>query len=510
MIEQSLQLPDAIRKATNLPSLPSVALEVLRLSKDPDAGISDLAKAISTDPALSAKIIKLANSPSYRRGRDITSLAQATSVLGMKTLKLLALSFSLARTLPRSGESTTFDFGHYWRRSLATAVAARDLARLVKDRYGDEAFLCGLLSRVGQLVMATTIGDQYEAVLGRSRSTLPTTFTEREVLGYDFHLVGEALLRSWNLPELLAGSVGSWDSDLRTVENADILPLCRLLQTADSMSVLIYEDEKGTALRQVHELGLNHFGLSEEEIDTFIVTLQDEVGDTAASLDIDEATSANDYERIVEEARDQVLQIGLGAIADLKTAQDQAVELKEANIELDIVAKTDRLTQLANRASFDHKMEEAVEARLKGDSSNSLGVLIIDIDHFKSFNDTYGHVVGDTVLKTVARRLKGATWDTDFIARYGGEEFVAILPNTTLADLESVAERLRQTIEDEEMEHDGTRLQLTISLGGACVTKVTSVNDGKALVELADECLYEAKDAGRNRWICRDVQLVST
>ena len=149
-----------------------------------------------------------------------------------------------------------------------------------------------------------------------------------------------------------------------------------------------------------------------------------------------------------------------------------------------------------------------IESRLRGNSPNALGILIMDVDHFKSFNDTHGHVVGDAVLERVGHWLKGATRATDFIARYGGEEFAAILPNTTLADLGTVAERIRQKIEGEMIELDGKQLRVTISLGGACVTRVASLGDGKALIELADECLYEAKNAGRNRCVFREVQLV--
>ena len=132
----------------------------------------------------------------------------------------------------------------------------------------------------------------------------------------------------------------------------------------------------------------------------------------------------------------------------------------------------------------------------------------MDVDHFKSFNDTFGHVVGDKVLTSVASWLSEATRTTDFTARYGGEEFVVILPNTTLPDLESVAERLRTAVERGAVENKGETLSVTISIGGACVTRVTSANDGTALVELADQCLYEAKDAGRNQCVCREVQLV--
>ena len=144
---ESFQLPKAISSAKNLPSLPTVAMNVMEVTNDPEADINQLTSAISADPALATKILKLANSPKYRRGREIQNLNQAAGVLGMKAVSLMALSFSLTTALPREGMAA-FDFGRYWRRSLTAAVSARALARLVKSKFVDESFLCGLLSRV--------------------------------------------------------------------------------------------------------------------------------------------------------------------------------------------------------------------------------------------------------------------------------------------------------------------------------------------------------------------------
>ena len=100
------QLPGAIAKAENLPSPPTVAVEILRLSNDENASVESLAKVISRDPVLSAKLLKLANSSVFRRGSEVTSLDNAAMRLGMKTVKLMALSFSLANELPRKGETS--------------------------------------------------------------------------------------------------------------------------------------------------------------------------------------------------------------------------------------------------------------------------------------------------------------------------------------------------------------------------------------------------------------------
>ena len=146
-----VELPLEIRDSEHLPSPPSVALEILRVSSDPNSSIEDLVEILSLDPALSARVLALVASPRYRRGREISSVGQAAAVLGMKAITLLALGFSLSADL-QTRKDTKFDYDLYWRHSLVTAVSVRRLVRLTKVGAADEAFLCGLLARFGQFV----------------------------------------------------------------------------------------------------------------------------------------------------------------------------------------------------------------------------------------------------------------------------------------------------------------------------------------------------------------------
>ena len=167
MSQQSIleQLPTSIAKAENLPSPPAVAVEILRVTNDEDASIEDLAEIISRDPVLSAKLLKLANSAVFRRGAEVASLEMAAMRLGMKTVKLMALSFSLSNDLPRTGKGSGFDYTGHWKRSLTMAVAGRSWARVVGNPNGSEAFLCGLLGRLGQLVMAECLPGPYGEII---------------------------------------------------------------------------------------------------------------------------------------------------------------------------------------------------------------------------------------------------------------------------------------------------------------------------------------------------------
>lgn len=161
---------------------------------------------------------------------------------------------------------------------------------------------------------------------------------------------------------------------------------------------------------------------------------------------------------------------------------------------------TDQLTGLGNRKYFDRSIEMAVKtAQATGEP---LSLLMFDIDHFKSFNDSYGHLTGDQVLRLVAMSLKQTIKGQDITARYGGEEFVVVLPNTALRQALTVADHIRRAVMAKELKKKSTGEilgRVTISVG-VSMLKPTDTTD--SLLERADACLYAAKRSGRNRAVC--------
>ncbi len=161
---------------------------------------------------------------------------------------------------------------------------------------------------------------------------------------------------------------------------------------------------------------------------------------------------------------------------------------------------TDPLTSLANRKFFDQALVEAITESIADNESMSL--MMTDIDHFKTFNDTYGHLTGDQVLRLVALSVKQNVKGQDIASRYGGEEFGIILPNTVLRSAVTVAEHIRRAVMSKELmkrstgEHLG---RITISIG---VAMLRPGDTPQTLIGRADACLYAAKHAGRNRVIC--------
>ncbi|MBR0845972.1 diguanylate cyclase [Bradyrhizobium liaoningense] len=176
-------------------------------------------------------------------------------------------------------------------------------------------------------------------------------------------------------------------------------------------------------------------------------------------------------------------------------------EQKELETRLEMLAIEDSLTGLANRRRFDERLSEEWTRAYRDRSS--LALLMIDVDHFKAYNDEYGHPAGDACLRLVAQVIAAETQRSgDLAARYGGEEFAMLLPNTDAAGCARIGDRIRRAIREAGLVHTSNRAYgcITASLGGAACRPVLERTAGVAsLVEAADQALYAAKQAGRNR-----------
>jgi diguanylate cyclase (GGDEF)-like protein/PAS domain S-box-containing protein len=189
---------------------------------------------------------------------------------------------------------------------------------------------------------------------------------------------------------------------------------------------------------------------------------------------------------------------------DVTARRRAELELERANTELASLARKDSLTGLANRRCFDEVLQTAWGEALAG--GWPLAVLMIDVDHFKQFNDCYGHQRGDLCLRDVAVAIiSGLFHPDDLAARYGGEEFAVILPRTSTDNAAQVAERIRRAVHDLHRPHVASPLgHLTISVGVAAAWPVRH-GDPLSLVRAADEALYTSKHEGRNRTTLLDV-----
>jgi len=203
--------------------------------------------------------------------------------------------------------------------------------------------------------------------------------------------------------------------------------------------------------------------------------------------------------RIRSHARNYVLQTERDAA--FFALREMKKKLEKSNRQLHSMSMQDGLTGISNRRHFDETLEE--ELKTAGNTKSPLSLILIDIDHFKLYNDSYGHQAGDecliNVAKTIAKQCKNAE---DLAARYGGEEFVILLPSTAEKDAFAVADRVRKAIEKLNIEHNDSSTAKHVSISLGIGTMVADENlDAKALIERSDAALYKAKENGRNQTV---------
>jgi len=210
---------------------------------------------------------------------------------------------------------------------------------------------------------------------------------------------------------------------------------------------------------------------------------------------LDEIFGTVNHYRSEQQSREQTFESHIGELKSrIETMEGELHQAKDQLKKSQLKAMTDSLTQLPNRGAYDIYIQTEYERFRR--YGHPLSLVVCDVDHFKSINDTYGHTAGDKVLQLISRQVKKGTRDTDLLARYGGEEFVVILPETDSAGALRVAEKIRQQVESSPFHFKGKRVQITISCGIASFSPEAEPDD---VFDAADRALYTAKEGGRNQ-----------
>jgi HD-like signal output (HDOD) protein len=210
---------------TELVTLPAVYLEVRRIVNDPESGIVDLAQAVASDPAIAARLLRVANSPAYRTFRSVGTISQAVNVLGMQRVHELALASALASVF-EGLPIVDANMAAFWSRAVTTGAIARSLGSRCPPQDLERLFVEGLLCEVGHLAMFQCAPDCVNAVLAQGSLTAPDVAQrEREVLGFHHAEVGAALLDAWELPPPIVRTVSAHCAPLDAPDPSDQEPL---------------------------------------------------------------------------------------------------------------------------------------------------------------------------------------------------------------------------------------------------------------------------------------------
>lgn len=475
-------------KSSAAPSVGSVA-KIVQLTSDPDCSMDALAEVVSIDPVLGLRILSLANSSAFALSRRMSDVRQAVSVLGLRSIRNLALGLLVSDLAPQ-----TRDGERLLEQSLRRGTACRLIAEQLGIKEIHEFFTAGLLLDVGLMSLAKT--DSKLAVDLSTMNSMSRSVRERaHGLTPHAELSGK-MAQECLLPEATVRAIEAHHDD-----EPGEGPLAQATWLAERVAALfdspLVERDRERLILDGEKLGI---GL--EAIDNILERTPAEVAEAATAFQR-QLPPQHTIEEITANAHQQLIELNAEyevIVKDLERAlaekSELETQLRVANELLSGLANTDELTGLPNRralqASVDYQL--SITGRC---SDRPLSLVMVDVDHFKQFNDTMGHAAGDAVLRVLGALLQELVRGVDVPARYGGEEFTLLLPNTDEEGALIVSERVRARLEATLVTQDVPKpCSVTASFG---VATTRGGEGSESLFGRADRALYVAKEEGRNR-----------
>lgn len=491
-----------LASGTALPTAPAIAARIIEAVRSEGESMTALAAVIATDPALTARLLSVANSSLYAPGRKVERVEAAIGLIGTNALKNIALSFVVLKSLGGRTPSG-LDFEQFMKQAL-TGAAGADLAAKLLGYRGD-LFASALLRDIGCLVFSLCAQAPYARVLDEE-SVHAQTLSEIEsrTFGFDHQELGSEILRRWGLPESICAPI-RWHHQPERAGQTE-RQAAELINLADRIAAVYHGFRSAEQLGEIKRILCGRHAVPEPDVDAMIDEVAERTREVFAAFELD-ASAVKPYSELLLEANQELRKLNLSyeqLVMQLKQSQQRAeklaAELQSANAALREMATRDGLTGLYNHRTFQELLRrEVAEAQRY---RRPLALVMFDIDHFKKVNDVHGHPAGDAVLREVSRVAAEVARASDIVARCGGEEFAVVLPETDARGAIVFAERIRRAIEAAQTVVGAQRLRVTASVGVCPWTPAEPPDAVPDLVQLADKALYAAKHGGRNRVCC--------
>jgi diguanylate cyclase (GGDEF)-like protein len=494
------EIPDKIvqrlKTCTSFPTPPAVAMQVIALAQDPEIDLARVADTVSADPAIAAKVMRIANSAMYARRRQSTNLRQALIVLGLNATLTLALSFTLVNTL-RKDASKGFDFNAYWKRAILSATWGKLLASEFGRRDAEEVFLAALLQDLGMLALDKITPDVYSGISPFQLEHSRVCQHEQSCVGTDHRSVGSWLLKSWNMPAaLVRGVQHSHDASAGGVEQ-EHKEFVRCVSLSGELADVWLADRSRDGIERAGFAARRHLGILPNRLHEMFGVIGEQIPVAESLFEVD-LFPADQLQDILDTAREALVVRNLYQIEKTTEAEKREKILEQQNSALKVESERDGLTGVYNRGAFEKAFEREFAAA--GKNQWPLSVVFVDLDKFKDVNDTHGHQGGDAMLKDVASLLTGTLRETDIVARYGGDEFVLLLPGVDTSQVETIAQRLVENARGRKVDNGaGRQFSITLSLGIATLDSKATFTTSQDLLAAADAALYHSKRNGRNQ-----------
>jgi diguanylate cyclase (GGDEF)-like protein len=485
---QSAPAPENSNAAATPVSM--LSTQILQAAIRPDVTVNELVLICQNDPAFVVRLLAHVNSGRYAMRSKITSVQQGVSLLGVRGVRNLALATAVADLAPNSPDGDSM-LALCLRRGIAGRLIAEKLAKPSPEDY----FTIGMLAEVGLL---SRVREDATSAIQLARAPAAMRVMLEKGRGFQDHpTLGGSLVKAWGMDANFSTAIQCHHD--RTPPAGD---LARVLWLAERIAgVMEGGDPSANRIEAIE--AAKHLNLTTADMDAMLKALPELLLQTTSELNRG-LPPQPDIELLMRDANAALIEINR-SYADLVTQLEAVIndrerlaeELRQANEQLSLMAMTDPLTGLPNRRAFeDSLIRDLARTERQG---GCLTLILVDADHFKKVNDTYGHQGGDTVLRALADVMRESTRSSDVGARVGGEEFALILPQTDSDNALVVAERVRMRFAVRKiMLDDGRIVKATVSLGMATAKSPGCRGLDKALYEEADKALYAAKASGRN------------
>lgn len=491
----SQDLENRLKAQVDFPSPSRIATEIIALARDPDIEMAKVAQAVGRDPAMTAKILRIANSAFYAQRRASQNLRQALVIIGLNAALTLALSFSLVNSM-RALRPLGIDYPRFWRRALLAATAGRAFSESAKVGQPEDIFLASLLQDMGVLALDRAARDFY------SNLSQPATHAdwisyETQRLGRDHASYTAMLLKSWNLPERIWVAVEHSHTPHVLSASTEEGKYARCVALGSDLAEAVLRPDRTVAVGALAQRAHTLLGMSHELFNEVVARILNLIPETEELYETS-IMQPEDAENLLAEARELLAVRNLHALQEVSALQATTSVLLTRTEEAEDSGKRDALTGVLNRAWLDRLLErEFTQAVVFG---RDLSIAHVDLDHFKNINERYGTQAGDAVLRNCAQVLQACVRGSDLVARFSGEEFMVVLPGADAEIARQVAQRMLGALAGADHGEAAAGAKVTASIGIATYTPKHRFASTLALLEAADHALYAAKLCGRNRY----------
>jgi two-component system, cell cycle response regulator len=499
----NLTINQWIEKGKDLPVFSGSIANILSLTDGVTSNVSQVADVIKKDTSLSAAILRITNSSAFGLVGNVTTIDQAVLFLGFTSVRNIALGVGVLNLFPPHDKVF---LSKTWQRSLVTGLAARELCGLIGNKRKEDAFTIGLLLDIGLIAFYCYDKQKALDLLEEAEKNGSIKFDiEKKYMGIDHVEAGMLLGRRWRLPEDIIMTMKHHHLEIeKDALTSGDEGLTHVAYLASLVGDIFYLGKKKDSITKFTEGCERLFGISSHDSDRLLQNIHPQLTEIATYFDI-AIGSGNTYEEVLDKANEEMINIAVSnevikqrLTQAVEFEKARSIELEEANRNLRILASKDALTGLFNRQFLNELLEkEWLRAQRQ---SKPLSVVMADIDDFKCVNDSCGHQTGDVVLTTIAGALTDNLRKNDYLARYGGEEFLFVLPETNMDAARIAAERFKTAVRSLKISVDNDKvLTLSISCGVSTAYPEKSAEKLDALIQRADQALYEAKGSGKDQ-----------